>query len=514
MAAGLFLFSACTAPAPAVRPPAQSTTSHPLRVAISQPVTSLSPRNALVSLPFVYLPMYDSLTRLGPGYSVLPGAAVKWEVAPSGTGWMFSLRDDLTWQNGSSVTAEDVAFSVNQMVEHAWPCRVLLPAVTGAKVVDQHTVEVLTRSQDVSVPSALAYLWLIPKTYYEAVGPAGFDRNPVGSGPYEVANFEPGANITFRRRATRHAYRFPVADTVKFQVIPGNIARLGALRSGEADITLNVTYTPEQVDLLQRSGVMMIANDTSSLMVMLPEGTADARQSPLRDRRVRLALNYAVNKSSIASIIYRGLAEPIGQAAVPGTFYWDDSAPAVPFDPKKAADLLVDAGYPAGFQLAGGLDLALGPAYRDAVLAVQSDLRDIGVNFNINLLDSPEYEDRLTGRGGTLRGDLWVQSVSDYTGFAGSLRGIFGCNRPIAGQPSSVFYCNPAWDKLMDQALAELDPARRVQLLHEANRIQREDIPAIFLVTNPTFIAYTARVQGLNVTMPYYYTLDRVSVTG
>ncbi|MFN8533288.1 MAG: ABC transporter substrate-binding protein [Dehalococcoidia bacterium] len=520
---GLVLALGLAACAPAAPPPTTGVPAAPvppaaeiraaqqsIKIGTAFSLSTLSPRGALPPAPFLYWPMYDNLTQFGPKYEVRPSVAEKWSVSPDGRTWTFNLRKDVKFWNGQPVTAEDVAFSLTQVVRSRWPSIGFFASVTEATAVDQSTLRVTSRQPDMAIPNGGSYLWIIPKAYYEEVGADAFGDKAVGSGPYEVAEYRPGDTVRFRKRSEPHAFRKPANDEIIFRTIPDPNQRANGLRTGEIDLSAGTSFLPDLAENLTRSGVTVLSQPGAVVLLTMSQGVAEARNTALKDKRVRQALNYAIDRESLAKNLYKGTAVPISQVALPGSPYFDESARPIPYDVATAKRLLAEAGYPTGFKLPGGLDTSIAHGYRDLVLAIQSSLKQIGVEFEVNFVESGEYDDRARAVGGKMRGDLWAHASSDANGFGSTIRSLYGCGKPVPEPAFALFWCNTAWDKAMDEALATADPAKRQQLLHEANRIQREDVPAIFIVATPVQIAHVAKIRGVEFPVPIFYGFDTV----
>ncbi|MCS7002789.1 MAG: ABC transporter substrate-binding protein, partial [Dehalococcoidia bacterium] len=456
----LIVGTAC-APAAPTTPTGGSTTptradNQVIRIGFSFSPASMSPAAALTPIPFAYWPMYDNLTMYGPNYEVRPSAASRWEVSPDGRTWLFTIRNDIPWPDGTMMSADDVTFTFGQMRERRWFNSGLFANVVSVRTVDPQTVEFVMRSPDMTMPNLGANMWIIPQRYYTQVGADGFTQRPLGSGPYELIDFRQNDLIHFRRKATPHPFRRPANDELIFRTIPEGAQKVNGLRGNELDVVAQSSFSVEQLDQLRGAGIQFISSPASIIMISMPEGTYMTNNTPLRDRRVRLALNYAIDRVTIARTFYRDTAQPLGQIGLPGSLYFDPSVPPFPYDPAQARRLLAEAGYPNGFRLQ--LDTSAAQNLRDVLLAVQGQLREIGIDVEINSLDGGEYNERQVGANNRMKGDLWTQISSDTNGFGSSIRTVYGCGRPTPS-PNVTFYCNPRWDQLMDQALAERDPA-------------------------------------------------------
>ncbi|GIW10560.1 MAG: hypothetical protein KatS3mg061_1617 [Dehalococcoidia bacterium] len=247
-------------------------------------------------------------------------------------------------------------------------------------------------------------------------GTARWDR-----GPYELAEVRANDLIRFVRKATPHPYRSPIASEILLRAVPEPAQLVNGLRTGEIDLVPFTNLSAEHADTLRRAGLTVLPFLVSNVSYSLPQGPAEVRASPTRDRRVRLAMNYAVNKEAIAKTIYRGFAEPVGQFAIPGSVLWDPELPPFPYDPARAKQLLAEAGYPNGMKLPYGIDYS--PlSLQDTVLAVQGDLRAVGIEVELHNNENAVIQDKIFGRNNQLLGDI-------YAGGTGEPKWLCG-NRP------------------------------------------------------------------------------------
>lgn len=469
-----------------------------IRAAVTGIPANLAPQVS-ASAFYMFWPFYDNLTQYGPNFEPRPAVAEKWELSPDGLTWTFTIRRDMRWTDGSPLTADDVAFTFDQIISAGWPQRSFFPTVTSARALDPATVAVTTRSVDMSVPNGGPFFWVVPKRHFEAVGGlSGFRDRPMGSGPYELVEFRPGDQIRFRRKSETHAYRKPIATEITIRAIPEPVQLVNGLRTGEIDIVPFANFSGEHAETLRRAGMVVTPFFVSNVSYSIPQGPNEVRQSPLRDRRVRLALNYAVNKEAIAKTVYRGFAQPVGQFAVPGSLLWDPDLQPFPYDPQLARRLLAEAGYPNGFKLPYGIDFS--PlSLVDTVLAVHGDLLAVGVEADLHNNENAVMQDKIFGRNNQLLGDIYAGGTGDQNGFGATVRTTNGCDRPAGAPPTNVWYCNREWERVFDQMYAERDPIRRQQLGRQVTRIFRDDVPAIFLVLAPLYVVHSPKVRDVQV---------------
>jgi peptide/nickel transport system substrate-binding protein len=479
-----------------------------LRLAVGVMIGNPTPQASRTNL-YQYWPLYDNLTTFGPKYEVRPWVAQRWEVSPDGLSWTFTLRSDVKFANGDPLTAEDVVFTINEIFERRWPQVSYLGNVTEAVAVNPTTVRLRLSAPNAAIPNGGPFIWILPKKYYQSVGFDGFLAKPIGSGPYELVSFQQASHIIYRKRSEPHAFRTPIATEIQIRLIPETIQMINGLQQGEIDIAIG-GFSGDQANQLKQRDQVVLSFLNTAAQIAIPQGSYELRDTPLKDRRVRLALNYAVNKEAIAKGLYGGYAEPTGQVAVPDTDYWDPDARPIPYDVAMARRLLAEAGYPNGFKLPGGLDYSIGRGEQNYVVAIQADLKAVGVEVDLIPNEESVFVDKAYGRRDLPKGDLWSGGNAEDNGFFTGLRTFYGCDKPTGAPRRAMLYCNPEWDRLMDQAYAEADLARRRQLFLQANRVFREDVPVIYTVSRSTFIVHTPKVKGLVVPTPNSYMLDSV----
>jgi peptide/nickel transport system substrate-binding protein len=478
-----------------------------IRIAFSFVYATMSP-DVASGWPYMGVPMYDTLARYGAGYTVTPSVATKWDLSADGLTWTFTLRDDVKFWNGDPLTAEDVAFTLNSAMQRNWPARSFFANVTEAIARNATTVDVKTRVVDVTVPNGAPMLWIVPKKYYESVGIDGFKTKPMGSGPYDLVDFVSGQKIVYAKRSQPHAFRTPIADRLEITAIVDAAQKINGIRTDALDFS-HMLLNAEQLDLAQRQDLQLkrLESDTA-IVALIPLGSAAARNSPLRDKRVRQALNYAVDKETLARTALRGSHDASGQIATPASQSWDPNVKAWPFDPAMAKRLLAEAGYPNGFK--ASMDFTAAALAKEIVLAIQANLKDVGVEVDIRELEATTFVDAANARNNQVRGDLFPTTFSDNNGFFSGSRGLLGCNRPQPNRPDTEFYCNPEWDRAFDAAFQERDAAKRKELYLKMNQLMREDVAGIFVAVRSSYVVQAPKLRGFEAFVPNYFILDSV----
>jgi peptide/nickel transport system substrate-binding protein len=336
----------------------------------------------------VHYAIHDALVRPLPGQRMGAALAQSWSQSADGLGYEFVLRKGVKFQNGDPVTAEDVKFSFERY--RGASATVLKAKVAAVEAVGPLRVRFRLKQ---AWPDFLTFYatpatgaaWIVPKKYVERVGDEGFKKAPVGAGPYRLASFKPGVELTFEA-FDGYWRKAPAIKTLVFKVIPDDATRLAALKRGEVDVAYGLTG-PLAEEVRRTPSLTLKAAKIPVTLWLVFADQGDPR-SPWHDRRVRLAANLAINRQAINEAGYLGLGK-ISASFIPHSleYYWPP--PPYAYDPKRARQLLAEAGYPNGLD-AG--DLASEP-FAGAGIGepVVNDLGAVGIRLRLRLLERAAF---------------------------------------------------------------------------------------------------------------------------
>jgi peptide/nickel transport system substrate-binding protein len=302
--------------------------------------------------------LYDFLIGVNPdgSLSAANGVAEHWEMSDDGQTWTFRLRQGIKFHDGSDLTAEDAKWSLEMVTKPesvaAFAAR-LRGTIQDIEVPDPYTLVIHTRSpaiflaQDLSMGTGFEGA-ILPKHYYEQVGADGFAAKAVGSGPYKWVKGVTGSSLELEAVEHHWAEGVPKFKRITYRVVPEESTRIAMIQTGEADI---VAVSRERVAELQATGLKVFVKERGSVMgCYFHQQWEDV---PVADKRVRQAINLAINRDELVKFIFAGQAKlvamyPIGSFAVAAGA--DQSLQPYPYDPDLAKQLLKEAGYPNGFQ--------------------------------------------------------------------------------------------------------------------------------------------------------------------
>jgi peptide/nickel transport system substrate-binding protein len=354
--------------------------------------------------------------------------------------------------------------------------------VVRAEPIDDLTVRVHLSEADGLFPLHAAS-WRVPapKAYAETLRDV-FDAAPVGTGPFKVVDWIAN-KVTMT--ANRASWRPPKLDGLEIVEAPDETARLQTFLSGAAAFVMGVT--PENRAEIEARGGKMVTRKT--LMVHF-YGYNTTRETPLKDPRVRLALNLSVNRDAITKTVLLGSTVPASQLAVPGTFGYADELKPYPYDPARAKKLLAEAGFPKGLSLTLGMASGLRPS--DAANAQQAaeDLAKIGVKLTIRAnIQQKQQLDMFTGKLGVDLFTMFTRSVDAMADYRHRT-----CLHPVPAR--LPFHCDPAIVDVAKSATAETDLVKRAALYRQVATMEHDSPAGLILWQGAEFDALSPRITG------------------
>lgn len=476
-AAGALLLSACSNPAPVTTtgPDTGAEIDH-ITVALPGSLSSLYVgQEAGILNYYIASIAQEGLVSIDPQGRIQPGLAESWEQTDDVT-YVYELRDDAYFQDGTPVTADDVVFSLEQARDETSSpgLAYYLTNVDTIEKTGAAEVTITLTEPDAAFAANMSTggaAFITSQAFWEEhdgkVGTA--DALLLGSGPYQVTEFTPDSHVTFERVDTWWGGLPKVKDiTVNF--IPDESTRLLAAQSGDVDIAFNVPLAQsQQWESLDTMRVEYV-NDLSYVGLYFNTSVA-----PFDDPKVREAFAHAADRDAYVEKLLRGHGEVATAIMTPeslGKVYSLDEArdvladvPQWDFDLDAAKAALAESSVPDGFE-AELLTPNTGPQLGTAAQALAQSLAEIGITLNVREVPIEEWLASLDASSDHGVNLMWYFStLGDPAEVPSYLLG--------AGNPAG--YDNPAIIDLLAQAGAESDPAARIDLLVQAETLQAED---------------------------------------
>ena len=445
-------------------------------VAVDADVDTLHPTDFSTTVELGVLnQIYDTLLYYSPDGTKdpEPRIAESYEISDDGLDYTFHLRDDVTFHDGTPVTADDVVFSIELYKASEYQGS-QISMLSSVEATDEHTVVCHLDAPYSPFLQGICSPMIASKAYYES-SEDDFVNNPIGTGPYKFVSRAKGSNI--KLEANEDYYRgAPEIKEVTFEVIPDSSTKAIALQTGEVNFAEIDSATKPQLEANPAITIAEVPTSAFSYIAMNTE------KEPFNDVKVRQAINYAIDRDTLVEVCYDGEAEVNSNICAKERFGYSDDQFQYTYDPEKAKELLAEAGIETPYDLG---EILVAEKYSNLATVIQNDLKAVGLDVTISVKEFNSYiSDLQNGSYGitalnmTLEGDtqtLEMAFTSDYIGIANNAR-----------------YSDEEMDKLFEQARTETDNDKRAEIFNEIfTKAQDEAIYAV--MCNPmTLYAYNS----------------------
>jgi peptide/nickel transport system substrate-binding protein len=492
-----------------------------LVVSMAADPTGLDPEAVLNNTSgFVMAALYDGLVRYKPGtVEVEPGLAQSWDIASDGLSYTFHLRKGVKFQDGSPFDADAFVQNLDRQFNKNSPIYIYdtgpvenyrdftYGSMDSYRAVDADTVEIKMKTPSAAMLASLAMVWNgVVSPTAAAKYAKDFRNHPVGSGPFIFREWRQRDQVVLDANPTYWKGK-PRIDRLVFKEYPDAQAALLALKRGEVQIMGDVAS----------SVIASIRGDANLVLLTQPglavNGMAMSNDvAPFTDKRVRQALNYAVDKDAINKALYQGLATPLVSPLPEAQWGSDKTMTGYPYDPDKAKQLLASAGVQPGLKvelLAYSTPRGYNPAGPDLAVALQGYFRKVGIEADIRKLDMGAF--LATVRSGKYQG-IFLSGFSGDNGDPDNfLDSLFNSREMPVGDTSH--YKNPEIETLMNEAARVPDMAKRMALYKTIQHQIMDDAPWVFVNSVLQVRAARKEVKGfqLNPTQ-MFFDMDQVSI--
>ena len=433
--------------------------------------------------------IFDSLVKKDAQFNLQPNLATSWEI-PNPLTYIFHLRSGVRFQNGQAFTARDVKWTLDTMRDQS-----LLTAKYQAyrNIASIETPDSLTLIIHLSQPDA-ALLWNLSDGALGIV-PYGsghdFQSHPIGTGPFRFVSQELDKEVVLERNPTGWQ-AIPKIARLRFEVVPDEMTRALALRKGSADIASNA-LSPDMIWSMRNDKRLTITESPGTVVQYL---TFNLRDSYLRDARVRQAIAFAVNRPLIIDTLLRGMARPADSLLPPNHWAYTADVAHYNFDPRRAKQLLDDAGYkpgPDGIRFHLTMKTSNDGGARELAMTLQQQMREVGIALDVRSFEfATFYADISHGSFGmySLR---WIGGNEDpdifHYAFDSESMPPHGANRGD--------YSNAEVDRLLQAGTSESNQGERRALYIRVQQIVAREMPSLPLWFLDSVVIYNRRLTGV-----------------
>ena len=458
------------------------------------------------------------LERKATDWEWAPRLAEKWEISKDGRVFTFTIRKGAKWHDGKPVTAEDVKFSFDAIFEPKYQAAHLIPYLSGiekAEVIDEHTVKFTAKdSYYKNFDSVAAGFNIIPKHVYSDVEKSKkMTRTLVGSGPYKLEKFDRGQKIILKRNPDWAAANDPYYkgafnfDTVDLRFYKDENIEIEHAKKGELDIIemraesfeKKTSGAPWGTKLFKKK----VENDAPKSYGFIGW---NFRREIFQDRKVRVALAHLMNREEINKKFNYGYNELAKGPTFNNSEYASPKIQPILFDPKKAQELLAEAGW-VDSDKDGVLDKTIGGKKTPFKFSLiypnkdtekywtlyQQDLKKAGIDLELKYMEWNSFLKLLDEGNFDSAALAWGANDIDW-----EPKQIWHSSSAVPGGSNFIYYKNPEVDKLIDDVRVTLDKNKRREKLTKVFEIIANDAPYVFLF-NPK---YTFYAHSKNMGMP------------
>lgn len=436
-----------------------------------------------------------------------PWLAEKWMVSADGKEWTFHLRPGIKFHDGTPCNAEAVKFNFERTIDPKKRTRYggdLRAVVAGVEAVDNNTLKI-----QLKFPVA-AFLHLVGQPCLGIMSPASvakygdkIGRHPTGTGPFQFVKWVSGEFVELAANEQYWQMR-PHLDGIVFRFVPDSSARVNMLQTGAVDVAYNVPV-PDHARLAESGKFDVISWPTATILRLM----LNCQKTATKDLKVRQAIKLAIDRPGIIASVLRGNAKESKSAVAPYSWGYYPAAEVI-YDPQKAKSLLAEAGWVDsdndGIREKDGQKLTLTirapqagryPMDRECLLAIQENLRSVGIECKINTMEFAAFLGSLFVPLEKSNGDAIFVSWSSRT------HAWFATYKTLPSKfwvPKGInvsYYKNEEVDRLLDAAVVESDPQKAFEMYKKVQIIVEEEVPQIQLWLMNYMIAKKKNIKNL-----------------
>lgn len=426
-----------------------------LRVILNSEPSNIDPHNnTRLTSWAVQEEVFDKLVTKDEKGNILPDLATKWEQIDENT-WRFYLREDVTFHDGSKLTADDVVFSFQRACQSTGSQTFFVNFDAGnIKAVDPYTVDVATKQPFAAVLNYLAAARgaILCKAAVESMGDEAYGRAPIGSGPFKVTSWTTGDSIVLTRNEEYWGDK-PAYSTLQFRFVTEASNRAIELETGGADVVYSIVAN-DAARLASNSKVKIVSGPAYQFIYV----SFNMSDKTLSNEKLRQALVTAIDIPSLVEAVY-GSSAQVADSYMSPNITGHAAMPAKTYDVEKAKALLAEAGYSNGLELT--IKLAEDNTFATMAEIVQAMWAEIGVTAKIESMEQATYLEQAN---------------------AGQVQVAMASTNAVSGDPDNALMiwrttainaiqaCDPKIDEFLIAGGAEFDPAKRTEIYKEAQQ--------------------------------------------
>lgn len=462
--------------------------------------------------------VYDNLVQFKYGTTEIePGLAESWTISKDGLEYTFKLRKGVYFQPTAffkkkvEFTADDVVFSIKRQFDknhpfnkvggayEYWSAMDMDNIVKDVVKVDKYTVKFMLKKPEAPFIANMGmdFASILSAEYGEELLKKGkaedLNRMPYGTGPFVFQKWIKDDRIMYKSNP-EYWDGAPYVDRLILKVIPNNSVRAAELKTSQ--IHIMDFPNPEEVKVLGNTkGIKLTQQEGMNVGYL----AMNMEIKEFADKRVRMAVNHAINKQAIVDAVYAGLGKVTYSMLPPSMWSYNPDVVKYEYDPEKAKKLLTEAGYPKGFETdiwAMPVPRPYNPNGRKVAEAMQADLAKVGIKAKIVSYDWGTYLDKIKMGEHSMCLIGWTGDNGDPDNFLFTLLSAAAANKPAQNY---AFWRDPKFNELIEKAKVTSDAAMRTKLYKEAQEIIAEEVPVLTIANSIVVVPSRDNVNGFKI---------------
>lgn len=495
-----------------------------LNINLDQNVTSLDPafarnQNAI----WMINQIFNGLVQVDSALNTIPCIAKTWQIGTNGLTYTFNLRNDVYFQDdklfkngkGRKVVAEDFAYSFYRLIDPkvgssgGWIFSDKVKDKDGFKALNDSTFQITLLKPFPAFMQLLTaqYCSVVPKEVVAHYG-KDFRNHPVGTGPFKFKYWKEDEILVLLKNENYfekdHDVRLPYLDAVKVTFISDKQSAFMNFIKKDLDFFDKVDGSYRD-DILTKSGKMtskyknkfqLIKGPylcTEYVGILVDTSKIIVQHSPLRFKKVRQAINYAIDKPKLIKYLRNGIGLPATAGFIPKGMPGFDSELVKGYDyqPALAAKLLTEAGYPNGKGMPE-VTLSTSTTYKDVIEFIQSELNNIGIKVKVDVSPNASLRDMMSKNEVNFFRGSWIADYPDGENFLS----VFYSKNKVPNGPNYTGYFNDKFDRLFEQSYYENDPKKRYELYHKMDNMVIENASIVPIFYDQAVVMLQNNISG------------------
>ncbi len=442
----------------------------------------------------------EGLMALDDANNLIPMLAETFD-QPDPLSYVYTIRDGVTFHDGSPLTVADVLASIERVRNPAIASPMAWmfdPVDTIAQTGDkQITITLKSASGSFKYVASVTAMHVMPKALIDST-PDQPTQSPIGTGPYKFVKWDAGSEIELEKNTSYWQEGKPYFDKATFKIVTDPTTRSTGLKTGDLNMVRDIP--PDQLDVVRGIDTVQLL-DTVGFSINMIAMRND--QEPFNDPKVRQAISMAIDVDSIMTNLVKDTGVRAHATTVPPNMpdSATDQLQPVPFDLAKAKEALAASAAPDGFKTQLLVDAESTQRVAEAQ-AVQEMLK--AINIEVEVVKVPQAERITRLQQGDYEGMTFHEWGADFPDANGMLLPLFS-SRSVPPQNNQSYYSNPEVDALLDGAEAETDPEKRSQMLIEAQKKIAADMPIVWLDHFKWFLALDKTLTGYHIHPLFYW---------